>query len=168
MFKMLIFFLLLATSTVAMAGPPSCNAGVQTHASADEATIRSARNELNTALKRRDLAVTGKYWLPDAHTTGGGGSLWVGRDKNIEGFSKIFSDPNFVSGCRTPDHVEVATGGPNEAAEMGVWEWRSRDKGQELIYRGRYLVMWQKLNGQWRIRSELYATTGCSGGNSCR
>lgn len=151
-----------------MAGPPSCNAGVQTHASADEATIRSARNELSTALKRRDLAVTGKYWLPDAHTNGVGGSLWVGRDKNIEGFSKIFRDPNFVSGCRTPDRIEVATGGPNEAAEMGVWEWRSRDKGQELIYRGRYLVMWQKLNGQWRIRSELYATTGCSGGTNCR
>ena len=146
----------------------SCNAGFQKHASADKTAIRSARNELNTALEHRDLAVTGKYWLPDAHTTGGGGSLWVGRNKNIEGFSKIFSGPNFVSGCRTPDHIEVATGGPNEAAETGVWEWRERDKGQVLTYRGRYLVMWQKLNGQWRIRSELYATTGCSGGTSCR
>lgn len=170
MFKMLIFvfLFLLATSTVAMAGPPSCNAGVQMHASADETAIRSARSELNTALKHRDLAATGKYWLSDAHTTGGGGSLWVGRNKNIEGFTKIFSDPNFVSECRTPDHIEVATGGPNEAAETGLWEWRTREKDQVLTYRGRYLVMWQKLSGQWRIRSELYATTGCSGGTSCR
>lgn len=168
MFKTLICIFLLATSAVAMASQRSCKAGVQINASADETKIRSARDELNTALERKDLAVTGKYWLPDAHTTGGGGSLWVGRDKNIEGFSKIFSDPNFVSGCRTPDHVEVAVGGPNEAAETGVWEWRSRYKDQILTYRGRYLVMWQKLNGQWLIRSELYATTGCSGGTSCR
>ena len=117
MFKALICIFLVAISNVAMASQPACNAGVQTTASADETKIRSARDELNTALERRDLAVTGKYWLSDAHTTGGGGSLWVGRDKNIEGFSKIFSDPNFVSGCRKPDHVEVAVGGQYEAAE---------------------------------------------------
>ena len=168
MFRVLVLAFLLATSAIAKAGEPSCNAGVQTNANVDEAAIRAARNDLNIALEKRDLAVTGKYWLPDAHTTGGGGGLWVGRKENVEGFSKIFSGPNFVSGCRTPDRIEVATGGPNEAAETGVWEWRSRSGDQVLTYRGRYLVMWQKQNGQWLIRSELYATTGCSGGTNCR
>jgi ketosteroid isomerase-like protein len=129
-----------------------------------ETAIRSARAELNAALANRDLKTTARYWLPDANTIGGDGSLWAGRDANTRGFAKIFKDPNFVSGLRTPGKVEVATGGPKEAAETGVWQWRERVKSQVLTYSGPYLVMWQLANGQWRIRSELYVTTACAGG----
>ena len=93
--------------------------------------------------------------------------MWVGHDKNVEGFSNIFKDPNFVSGLRTPEKVEVATGGPKGAAETGVWEWRERVGGQLLTYSGRYLVMWKLADEKWRIRSELYVTTGCTGGTHC-
>ncbi|MGH8397321.1 MAG: nuclear transport factor 2 family protein [Gammaproteobacteria bacterium] len=168
MFKMLCFACALATSTVAFAGQAKLVVAKQMHNSAGETAIRSARIELNAALANRDLKTMAKYWLPDVNTIGGDGSLWVGRDKNIEGFAKIFEDPNFVSGLRTPDKVEVATGGPKEAAETGVWEWRERVNSQVLTYSGRYLVMWQLVNEKWRIRSELYVTTGCTGGTGCQ
>ena len=168
MFSILSFACFLATSTVAYAGQAQPPAAEKMHVNADEAAIRSARVELNAALVNRDLKTTADYWLPEVHTTGGGGSLWVGLDKNIDGFRKIFKDPNFVSGLRTPDKIDVATGGPKEAAEAGVWEWRERSKGQVLTYTGRYLVMWQSTNGKWRIRSELYVTTGCVGGTHCQ
>lgn len=166
-FRILSFACFLTTSTAGFAVQPQPNAAEKIHVSADEAAIRSARVELNAALANRDLKTTANYWLPEVHTTGGGGSLWVGLDKNIDGFSKIFKDPNFVSGLRTPDKVEVASGGPKEAAESGIWEWRERAKGQVLTYTGRYLVMWKSTDGKWRIRSELYVTTGCIGGTHC-
>lgn len=168
MLKMLVFLLPFATSTFAMAGEASCSVSAGIRPGSDEMAIRAGRSALNSALEHRDLDVTGEFWLPDAHTTGGGGSLWVGKDQNMEGFSKIFADPNFISGCRQPDVIEIATGGPKEAAEAGRWEWRSRENGDVLAYHGRYLVMWQKRDGQWRIRSELYVTTGCSGGTACQ
>lgn len=168
MLKMLCFACALATSTVVFAGQVQPVAVKQIHMRSIETAIRSARTELNAALTNRDLKTTARYWLPDVSTIGGDGSLWVGRSKNIEGFAKIFNDPNFVSGHRTPDEIEVATGGPKEAAETGVWEWRERVKSQVLTYGGRYLVMWQLVNGRWLIRSELYVTTSCTGGTGCK
>lgn len=167
MLKAWVFGMLLATSAGSFAGPAQPPAPSHTSIGSDEAAIRAARNELNAALVSKDLGVVAKYWLQDAHTTGGGGSLWVGRDRNIEGFAKIFHGGDFLSGIRTPERIEVATGGPREAAESGVWEWRMRKSGQVLTYRGRYLVMWQKMGLRWLIRSELYVTTGCTGGNAC-
>jgi ketosteroid isomerase-like protein len=168
MFKMLCFACALATSTVVVAGQAMPAASTQKQVNAAEAAIRSARVELNAALANRDLKTTVRYWLPDVNTIGGDGSLWAGRDENTKGFAKIFKDPDFVFGLRTPAKVEVATGGVAEAAESGVWEWRERVGGQLLTYSGPYLVMWQLVDGNWRIRSELYVTTGCTGGPGCR
>jgi len=89
-------------------------------ASEDELAIRAARGELNAALVNRDLNMTVKYWLPEVNTIGGGGSLWAALDQNIQGFTKIFQDPGFVFGLRTPNNIEMATGGSKEAAETGV------------------------------------------------
>jgi hypothetical protein len=129
-------------------------------ASEDELAIRAAWVELNAAHVNRDLNMTVKYWLPEVNTIGGGGGLWAGLEQNIQGFSKIFQDPSFVFGLRTPNNIEVATGGPKEAAETGVWTWQETVKNQEVTYSGRYLVMWQLVNGKWSIRSDLYLTTG--------
>lgn len=166
--NMLRFACALAMSTVMLAGQAKPVAAQQIHISPGEAAIRSARVQLNAALANRDLKTTATYWLPDVSTTGGDGSLWVGRRRNIEGFTGIFKDSNFVSGVRTPDRVDVATGGPKEAAETGVWKWRQRSGSQVLTYSGPYLVMWQLVDGKWLIRSELYVTTGCTGGTGCQ
>ncbi|OOG60868.1 hypothetical protein B0E47_01825 [Rhodanobacter sp. B05] len=167
MLKTLCFACSLAISTLAFAGQAQPAVAKQMRMGVAETAIRSARSALNAALTNRDLEVTTRYWLPDVSTTGGDGSLWVGRDQNVKGFTKIFNGNSFVSGRRTPDKIEVATGGPREAAETGIWKWRERVKGQVLTYGGRYLVMWQLVNGKWRIRSELYVTTSCSGGTAC-
>ncbi|GAB3244940.1 nuclear transport factor 2 family protein [Chitinimonas naiadis] len=130
--------------------------------------IRQARQALNQALQDRDVAVIEHYWLEDVHTTGGSGSLWVGRDMNVAGFRKMFAGATFLSGRRNPERIDVARGGPKEAAESGSWIWNERDGDDTLRYQGRYLVMWQKVEGDWRIRAELYVTTDCSGGAGCR
>lgn len=160
MFKILSSACFLAASTVVLADRTQPAGAKQIGMSAAETAIRSARTELNAALASRDLKTTARYWHPDVSTTGGDGSLWVGYDKNVEGFAGIFKDPSFVSGLRTPEKIEVATGGPKSAAETGIWEWRERVGGQVLTYSGRYLVMWNLVDERWRIRSELYVTTG--------
>jgi ketosteroid isomerase-like protein len=132
-----------------------------------ESEIRAARAELNAALVTRDASILSKYWHENVHTTDGGGALWVGRAVNTADYAKMFASTSFVSGVRTPESIDVASGGPNEAAESGRWQWQSRKAEQLTTHSGRYLVMWQKVDGRWLIRSELYVTTGCSGGKAC-
>ena len=133
-----------------------------------ETDIRLARAELNAALANRNLQSMAWYWLPDVTTIGGDGSLWVGKDKNVAGFDELFKDPNFVSGLRVLESVEISTGGSKSAAEVGKWEWRERVRGEVVTYSGRYLIMWNLIDSQWRIRSELYVSTGCAGGAGCQ
>ena len=134
----------------------------------DEQLIRSERAALNDALRARDVKVFADSWLKDAHITDYGGALLAGREQLIAAFSKAFSGETFVSGLRTPVKIEVASGGPLEAAESGVFEWEREDSGALVIDRGRYLIMWKKIDGLWRIQSELYVqTSSCTGQLVC-
>jgi hypothetical protein len=36
-----------------------------------------------------------------------------------------------------------------------------------MEWRGTYLVMWRKEDGQWLIQSELYVSLRCSGSKEC-
>jgi ketosteroid isomerase-like protein len=135
--------------------------------SEDVASIRAARTDLNAALVSRDLAAISKYWLEEAQSVFAGGEVKVGRQEIMARYAAIFKGGNFISGLRTPERIEVATGGPREAAESGRWEWRMRQSGQELFYRGRYLAMWRKVGDRWLLCSDLYVTTACSGGDNC-
>ena len=135
--------------------------------SEDVTSIRAARADLNAALVTRDLAAISKYWLQEAQSVFAGGEVKVGRPEIMARYAAIFKSGNFISGLRAPERIEVATGGPREAAESGHWEWRMRQSGQELLYRGRYLAMWRKEGDRWLLCSDLYVTTACSGGDNC-
>ena len=165
MLKQMLLCTLLITSTISHATTRQASSSNATRDA--ESAIRAARTELNAALVSRDASVLSKYWRPNVHTTDGGGALWVGRAANTSDYAKMLAGTSFVSGVRTLEKVDVATGGPNEAAESGRWQWQTRNAQQVVTHSGRYLVMWQKVGARWLIRSELYVTTGCTGGKAC-
>ncbi len=135
---------------------------------ADVAEIRADRKNYNAALAARNVEVISGYWLPDSQSVWASGKLTVGHDEIVARYAKLFKSDYFVSGLRTPQTVEVTGNGGSDAAEVGVWEWKVRDSGQEITWSGRYLAMWQKVGGRWSLRSDLYVTTGCTGGSACR
>lgn len=109
-----------------------------------------------------------RYWLPDSHSVWANGELTVGHDNIVARYAKAFKDGVFLSGLRTPQHIEVANGGSPDAAEVGTWKWKMHYSGHDLTWSGRYLAMWHKVDGQWGLRSDLYVVTRCTGGNACR
>jgi len=147
---------ILATAFVAM---PAATAQSMP---ADEASIRTARQELNTALKDRDIKHYAAYWAANpeviwASTNG----LLVGRDENIVRQTKAFQNPEFLYGIRTPDSVQINQEDGMGAAETGTWRWAYHRGGKDIEYQGRYLIGWRKIDGNWKIQSELYVETGC-------
>jgi ketosteroid isomerase-like protein len=168
MIKTLLLVILLPIVAASVANSATPIAPSNTVFSLDEAAIRAARKEYNAALVFRDPAVIAKYWLQDAQSVWANGELTVGRDNIIRRYAKTFHDGEFVSGIRTPQRIDVATGGRADAAELGTWEWRMRFSGKVLTWKGRYLAMWHKVDDQWRIRSDLYVVTACTGGSACK
>jgi ketosteroid isomerase-like protein len=134
----------------------------------DVEEIRRARNDLNEALAARNVERYARYWTKDAVVMWAGGGLRIGLDDNAIRMASVFEDPHF-SGKRDPENIEIDNGSPLYASESGVWVWsRGLKTGGVGTYRGRYLIMWLKTDGQWKIRSELYVETSCSGDPDCK
>jgi len=134
----------------------------------DVAAILRARNDLNEALVERSVSRYARYWTKDAVVMWAGGGLRIGLHDNAIRMARTFEDPHF-SGKRTPKAVEIDNGSPLYASESGGWVWSEGLKtGGVGTYRGRYLIMWLKIDGQWKIRSELYVETHCSGDPDCK
>ena len=168
MWKALILTALVPLWCISLADQPAPVGPVQGTINSDEAAIRAARTDYNNALASRDTDVISRYWLPDSHSVWANGELTVGHDNIVARYAKTFKDGVFLSGLRTPQHIEVANGGSQDAAEVGTWKWKMHYSGHDLTWSGRYLAMWHKVDGQWGLRSDLYVVTRCTGGSGCR
>jgi ketosteroid isomerase-like protein len=134
----------------------------------DKDSIREARQDLNDALATRDVERYRSYWLKDASVMWADGDLRVGVQDNSARMRLLFADPDFQMGLRTPERIEVEKRSASDAAESGTWQWKVKAASGEVVqYLGRYLVMWSKKEGHWKIRSERYVSTGCVGGAAC-
>ena len=132
----------------------------------DEQTIRRLRANFNRAIAAHDVSALPKFWREDVHVTTGAGRQLSGRDAVRAAFEAIFADATFITYTRTPGKVELSASGVR-AAESGHWlgQWKKPDGMME--WRGTYLVMWRKEDGQWLIQSELYVSLRCSGSKEC-
>jgi ketosteroid isomerase-like protein len=168
MWKALILTALIPLSGVSLANPPAPAVPAPGMSNPDEAEIRTARATYNNALASRDAEAISRYWLLDSQSVWANGKLTVGHDNIVARYAKTFKDGDFLFGLRTPQRIDVATAGGSDAAEIGIWKWKMHYLGQEITWSGRYLAMWQKVDGQWGLRSDLYVTTRCTGGSACR
>lgn len=128
----------------------------------DAAAIRAARAELNRGLARRDTGLIARYWLSDAVTTGYAGRTVTGRAALVENFVRTFADSMWGGGVRTPTSIQLSPE-LGTAAEQGEFVWRQTTGPAARTVTGRYLVVWVKVQGEWRIRGELYGATRCEG-----
>jgi ketosteroid isomerase-like protein len=147
----------IASIFVAVAMVPAVHAQ---STSADEATIRVARQALNTALEKRDVEHYAAYWSGNPEVVWAGtNGLVAGREANIARLGKVLQGAEFLYGVRTPEHVDINPA--DGAAESGNWRWAYHRNGKDIEYQGRYLVGWRKIDGSWKVQSEMYVLTGC-------
>jgi ketosteroid isomerase-like protein len=168
MWKAIILTAVIPLCGICLADQPAPVGPTSGTINPDELAIRAARTDYNNALASRNTEVISRYWLQDSHSVWANGELTVGHDKIVARYAKTFKSGGFLSGLRTPQRIEVIDGETPDAAEVGTWTWKMRYSGQDLTWSGRYLAMWQKVDGRWGLRSDLYVTTGCTGGSACR
>jgi hypothetical protein len=124
--------------------------------------IRSLRTQSNASIVRHD--VKGVVGLLDVEyqITTGSGTLSQGRSAESEAWAKEFARAANLVYVRTPTSIEVSSSG-GRAAETGTWtgSW-STPAGLRKVG-GRYAAYWRLVDGNWRIRSELFVTLSCAG-----
>ena len=127
-------------------------------ASPDEAAIRAARDQQNTAIAARDLDRVASFWYEDIHVTAGLGLAFHGRDL----YRQAFVLDSAISYRRDPEAIVVSSHWPL-ALESGTWTGRWHGASGAPAISGRYSAQWVKIQGHWLIRSELFVALDCVG-----
>lgn len=88
-------------------------------------------------------------------TTTGNGTLIRGKE-NLKKFLQKASLSKMYW-VRTPSEIDVNTK-LGLGYEMGTWKGYNSDTGDKPVVGGKYSAQWAKINGVWKIKSQLFVT----------
>jgi len=128
----------------------------------DSDQIRNARDQYNNAIARHDVQAIMSFIDDEYQITTSLGQLIQGRDQEAASWQELFSTRQNVLYVRTPETVEMSDA-YLLAAETGTWvgTWSTPDGGVRTG--GRYSAMWRQVDGEWKVRSELFVALYCEG-----
>ena len=118
----------------------------------DVAAIKASRIASNEAIAKHDVDGITASMLPDFTITRGDGVTVTGRDAVASSWKTLFKNNATVSYVRNPSNITISNDGVM-AWETGEWiAHNSYSKG------GNYSAMWRKMDGVWKLQSELFVT----------
>jgi len=128
----------------------------------DEQAIRDARAASNAAIATHDVGGIVGAMDADYQVTASLGSFGRGIDEETDIWTDMFASRPKLLYVRTPDKIEISADYPL-AAESGRWtgSWETADG--PVRTGGSYAAMWRKIDGAWKIRSELFVALYCEG-----
>jgi len=128
-----------------------------------DAAVRSAREEFNAAIARKDAEAIGRLLAPGYHIVTGRSDQSHGASVERERWAARFAADPTVSYRRATREVRV-----NEAwglaEETGDWTGSYTAAGSQARASGTYAAKWQRAaDGRWLIQSEVFTTLSCEG-----
>lgn len=129
--------------------------------------IKKLRIRSNEAIAKHDTASLGVYWAEDLHVLTSRSTSLTTRLANQRAFQTEFDTKEKLLYVRTPNTIEMFPAW-NMASEYGKWVGTWTSNGVSIKVSGSYYAKWHKVNGAWKIRSEIYTPTECNGGDYCK
>ena len=129
----------------------------------DVSAIRAARAASNEAIARHDAEAIVSRFDSEYQITTSLGQMSQGADGEIESWKRLFSQRPDVVYVRTPEDVEVSRKYPL-ASEAGTWLGTWTTGEGPVRTGGNFMAMWRKVDGEWKIRAELFVALYCNGG----
>lgn len=124
--------------------------------------IRTLRDQSNAAIALHDVAGVVSSLDAEYQITIGSGALYNDRAAEPDAWAAEFARAEDLVYVRTPESIELDSSGAR-AAEVGVWSgsWTT-PQGSETSG-GRYAAHWVLIEGDWKLRAELFVTLRCNG-----
>jgi ketosteroid isomerase-like protein len=150
----------LVVTTIAMS-IAIAGSSVLAQEASDEEQIRIERARYNDAIANHDVPGIVSFHDEEYQVTTSLGQLEQGRDDAVA-WEQLIATREDVVYVRSPESIEVSRDYPL-AAEVGTWvgAWSTID-GQ-VRTGGRFSAMWRKVDGDWKVRSELFVALYCEG-----
>lgn len=139
-----------------------CDSLAPVNAGADVAAIKAIREESNLAIARHDVETVVSSLDEDYVITISTGDILYGREPQAATWADHFAEFRDVVYVRTPTEVTISDAYPL-AIENGTWEGSRTTPNGKLNNSGSYTASWRKVDGAWKIRSELFVGLACEG-----
>ena len=131
-------------------------------AESDEDRVRDARASFNAAIARHDVEAIVSFIDEDYQITTSLGQMFRGRDSEAETWRELFASRESLIYVRSPETVTISEAYPL-AAESGTWTGSWSTPNGTVRTGGKYAAMWRKVDGDWKVRSELFVAIFCEG-----
>lgn len=119
----------------------------------DKATMEKLNTEFMAALNNGDMAALGQMYSEDAYLLPSGGEMVKGRAA-IQAFwtkaAERIADFKLTT-------VDVKPLGNDAAREVGTFTLKTKDQQPQEVA-GKYVVVWQKVGGDWRLATDIWNT----------
>jgi ketosteroid isomerase-like protein len=145
--------MILLSTVVAVAAAGCWAAPARVDRSAEAAAVRTLNFSLNAAIQRRDLATVVSAYAP------GGALLWqddprLSGPQIREAWAQAFGVPGFA--LRLHSHSVTVSRAADLALDEGSLELELPGPNGIVKSPGKYLVVWQKQAGAWKILYDVY------------
>lgn len=119
----------------------------------DKDEILRLRNSYNASLKNYDYELSLSFLTEGVLTTISNGTLIQGKT-NLREYIQANSGTKMYW-VRTPSDIDVNSK-LGLAWESGTWKGYVPESGKKSVTGGKYSAQWIKINGAWKINSELF------------
>ncbi len=132
----------------------------------EQKQIRSIRQSFNRSIAIHDSTHLSDFFTQDYTVISSRSHEAHGIPEEIQMLANEYRTKPDVNYIRTPDQIDVNPEW-NMAAESGHWVGTWSDSTGKVIISGSYYAKWHKLNGKWKIRSEVFTPLHCEGSKYC-
>jgi uncharacterized protein (TIGR02246 family) len=131
------------------------NAGFAKDASSDEQAIRALDTAWSHAAQTKDLDKTVSYYADDASMLPPNMPIATGKDAIRAVWTQLLSAPG---GSLTFGPAKVVVSGSRDLAyEIGTFQLTANDaQGKPATSTGKFVVVWQKRAGQWKVVADIF------------
>ncbi len=128
-------------------------------------SVHVQRKAFNQAIADKDLQTIESIFDEDVLlVTGTDSDIYSGADAQLAIWKDDFTRADRAVYVRTPLCIRVSPVAP-VALEYGTWRGE-RLAGADNFAAGSYAAKWRRVDGRWRLESEIFATEDC-GGDFC-
>lgn len=119
---------------------------------ADVDAILKNIDQFSKSYMDEDYEALARAYAPDARILPPSADIIRGRQA-IKKRWQLPADVDVPLHKITPTEITI---NGNYAYDVGYYEGRSRKAGKEYPFKGKYVIVWKKIEGQWKIYMDIW------------
>ena len=142
------------------AGKPEAAASVD--AVAEEQAIRGQVARWHDLIKAKDAAAIAQLYTEDGAFMPPNAAIAKGREAIEQNWAGLIGTPGFDLAI-TPAQIIVSSSG-DMALDRGTYRLVVAPDGEEMVDDGKYVVVWRKVDGEWKAAADIINSDLPAGG----